>query len=74
MEYTLQQLAILICRHAPNAGTYRTAVPNLSVMHASQLSEPLESVYQASICIVAQGAKTVTSRPCRLRKPVPIQP
>lgn len=60
MEQALQQLAILIRRHAPNTGTYQTAIPNLSVMHATQLSEPLESVYQPSICVVAQGAKTAT--------------
>ncbi|MBD3920332.1 AraC family transcriptional regulator [Paenibacillus sp. PR3] len=60
MEHALQQLALLIRRHAPNGGTYRTAVPNLSLMHATHLSEPLESVYQPSICVVAQGAKTAT--------------
>ncbi|GIP51050.1 AraC family transcriptional regulator [Paenibacillus vini] len=60
MEHALQQLAILIRRHAPDTGTYQTAIPNLSVMHATQLSEPLESVYQPSICVVAQGAKTAT--------------
>lgn len=60
MEHALQQLATLIRRHAPNTGTYQTAIANLSVMHANQLSEPLESVYQPSICVVAQGAKTAT--------------
>jgi AraC-like DNA-binding protein len=53
----LQQLALLIRRHAPVSGTYRTAVPSLSLMHADHLSEPLESVYKPSICVVAQGAK-----------------
>lgn len=60
MEQALQQLALLIRRHAPNSGTHRTAVPNLSLMHATHLSEPLESVYQPSICVVAQGVKTAT--------------
>jgi len=60
IEHALQRLALLIRRHAPNGGTYRTAVPNLSLMHATHLSEPLESVYQPSICVVAQGAKTAT--------------
>ena len=60
MEHALQQLALFIRRHAPNGGTYRTAVPNLSLMHATQLSEPLESIYQPSICVVAQGVKTAT--------------
>lgn len=60
MEQALQQLALSIHRHAPHSGTYRTAVPNLTLMHATHLSEPLESVYQPSICIVVQGAKTAT--------------
>lgn len=60
MEQALQQLALLIRRHAPSSGTHQTAVPYLSLMHATQLSEPLESVYKPSICVVAQGAKTAT--------------
>lgn len=60
MEQALQQLALLIRRHAPSAGIHQTAVPSLSLMHAVQLSEPLESVYKPSICVVAQGAKTAT--------------
>lgn len=57
-EQALQQLALLIRRHAPSSGTHRTSVPSLMLMHATQLSEPLESVYKPSVCIVAQGAKT----------------
>ncbi|MFB9326369.1 AraC family transcriptional regulator N-terminal domain-containing protein [Paenibacillus aurantiacus] len=56
----LRQLASLIRRHAPSTGTHRTAVPGLTLMHAEQASEPLESVYKPSICVVAQGAKTAT--------------
>lgn len=58
IEQALRQLAQLISRHAPADGTHRTAVPSLTLMHATQLSEPLESVYKPSICVVAQGAKT----------------
>lgn len=60
MEQALQQLALAIRRHAPASGTHRTAVPSLSLMHATHLTEPLESVYKPSICIVAQGAKIAT--------------
>ncbi|CAM3576003.1 AraC family transcriptional regulator [Paenibacillus lupini] len=60
LEQTLQQMADLIQRHAPTSGTFSTPVPNLSLMHATQLREPLESVYKPSICLVAQGAKTAT--------------
>lgn len=60
MEYALQHLAFLIRHHAPSNGTYQTLVPSLTLMHATQVSEPLESVYTPSICVVAQGAKTAT--------------
>ncbi|MFE5320656.1 AraC family transcriptional regulator N-terminal domain-containing protein [Paenibacillus sp. NPDC056579] len=60
MEQALQQLAILIERFAPSDGTHPTSVPSLFLMRATQLSEPLESVYKPSICVVAQGAKTAT--------------
>ncbi len=53
----LQQLALLIHRHDPVSGIYPTEVPSLSLMHATHPSEPLESVYKPSICVVAQGAK-----------------
>lgn len=58
MQQSLQQLALLIRRHAPSSGTHPTLVPSLQLMHATELTEPLESVYKPSICIVAQGAKT----------------
>lgn len=57
MEQALQQMKLLISRHAPSGGIYQTAVPSLSLMRAVRLSEPLESVYKPSICVVAQGAK-----------------
>lgn len=56
----LEQLTRLLYRHAPVAGTFQTAIPSLSLMHAVQPSVPFESVYKPSICIVAQGAKLST--------------
>lgn len=56
----LQQLTHLLYRHAPAAGTYQTAIPDLSLMHAVQPSAPFESIYKPSVCIVAQGAKQST--------------
>ncbi|MBN2983796.1 AraC family transcriptional regulator [Cohnella algarum] len=58
MEQALRQLGLLIRRHAPSSGTHKTALPSLTLMHATRTSEPLESVYKPSICVVAQGAKT----------------
>lgn len=60
LEQALHQLALLIRRHTPSNGTHPTSVPALTLMHADRLSEPLESVYKPSICVVAQGAKTAT--------------
>ncbi|GJM83074.1 transcriptional regulator [Paenibacillus sp. HMSSN-139] len=59
-EQSMQHLASLIQRHAPADGLYSTAVPALTLRHATKASEPLETVHQPSICIVAQGAKTAT--------------
>ncbi|MFD2329533.1 AraC family transcriptional regulator N-terminal domain-containing protein [Cohnella sp. GCM10020058] len=58
MEQARRRLANAIQRHAPRSGTHRTAIPDLTLLHAVRTSEPLESVYKPSICIVAQGAKT----------------
>ncbi|MFS0728144.1 AraC family transcriptional regulator [Paenibacillus sp. 1P07SE] len=58
LKQALQRLSDLIRLHTPSTGTFATAIPNLTLMHADQLSEPLESVYKPSLCIVAQGAKT----------------
>lgn len=60
LEKALEQLALLIRRHAPSNGTHQTAIPSLSLMHATEITEPIETVYKPSICVVAQGAKTAT--------------
>ncbi|MBO7742940.1 AraC family transcriptional regulator [Paenibacillus sp. MWE-103] len=58
MEQALRQLALLVRRHAPSNGRYETAIPSLTLMHATEVTEPMESVHRPSVCIVAQGAKT----------------
>lgn len=40
-------------------GTFETPIPELHFFRASQVSEPVYSVYQPSLCIIAQGAKEV---------------
>lgn len=40
-------------------GTQETAIPGLQFIRASQISEPVYSVYEPSLCIVAQGSKVV---------------
>lgn len=40
-------------------GTQETAIPGLQFIRTSQISEPVYSVYNPSLCIVAQGSKVV---------------
>jgi AraC-type transcriptional regulator N-terminus len=53
------ELASLIGRNIDADGMRATAIPRLFLMRASQLTEPLSSVYEPALCIVAQGRKQV---------------
>ena len=53
-------LAELITRHAPQPGVASTAVPRLSLIRANELSAPVPAVYEASLCLIAQGSKRVS--------------
>src|SRR5262245_22850095 len=53
------ELASLIGRNIDADGMRATAIPRLFLMRASQLTEPLPSVYEPALCIVAQGRKQV---------------
>jgi AraC-like DNA-binding protein len=53
------ELASLIGRNIDADGMRATAIPHLFLMRASQLTEPLPSVYEPALCIVAQGRKQV---------------
>ncbi|WP_255223104.1 AraC family transcriptional regulator [Paenibacillus sp. 7541] len=44
-------------RYAAADGTHETTIPSLRIIRSSQVSEPVHSVYEPSLCIVAQGAK-----------------
>lgn len=58
-------------RYAAADGTHETTIPSLRIIRSSQVSEPVHSVYEPSLCIIAQGAKiamlgrraTATTRP-----------
>lgn len=56
----LQELILLIQRHAPSDGTHASAVPELCFRRASQVSEPKHTVNMPSLYVVAQGSKTAT--------------
>ena len=55
----VEELARVISRHAPATGMYATNLPRLSLFRADRPTLPIPSVYEASLCIVAQGAKRV---------------
>ncbi|WP_310829558.1 AraC family transcriptional regulator [Paenibacillus pedocola] len=56
----LEELTLLIARHAPSDGTHTSAVPELCFRRASQVSEPMHTVNLPSLYVVAQGSKTAT--------------
>ncbi|MNB77419.1 HTH-type transcriptional activator RhaS [compost metagenome] len=53
------ELAELIQRFTPRDGVFETAVPDLSVIRYSEVSEPAYRVYKPSFCMIAQGVKEV---------------
>ncbi|WP_231637345.1 AraC family transcriptional regulator [Paenibacillus sp. FJAT-27812] len=54
-----QQLASLIERHTPDAGTHSTAISSLKLIRSCGEALPVYSVYDPALCIVAQGSKLV---------------
>lgn len=56
----IEQLAARIARHAPETGMSGTAVPRLSLIRVEQPTAPIPSVYEASVCLIAQGSKRVS--------------
>jgi AraC-like DNA-binding protein len=51
------ELARLIDRHIQADGIHASAIPRLVLIRASQPSEPMPTVYEPALCIVAQGRK-----------------
>lgn len=56
----IAELAEVIARHRPDNGMFGTAVPRLSLIRADQPSVPTPAVYEASLCLIAQGSKRVS--------------
>lgn len=55
----IKELAKLLDSTVTIDGTHDTSIPGLQFVRASQISEPVYSVYEPSLCIVAQGSKVV---------------
>ncbi|GCE03927.1 AraC family transcriptional regulator [Dictyobacter aurantiacus] len=53
-------LAQVVERFAKQDGMHETAIPALRIVRMSQISGPIHTVYEPTLCIVAQGSKVVT--------------
>ncbi|MDQ0230186.1 AraC family transcriptional regulator [Metabacillus malikii] len=53
------ELVELIERLAKTDGTHETEIPGLRFIKTSQTSEPIHTVYEPSLCVIAQGSKVV---------------
>lgn len=56
----IAQLSALIDRHVVGTGICSTAMPRVSLIRADAPSTPTPAVYEASLCIIAQGSKRVS--------------
>ena len=56
----IAKLAQLIMRHAPETGMCGTPMRRLSLIRTNEPSAPVPAVYEASLCLIAQGAKRVS--------------
>jgi AraC-like DNA-binding protein len=54
-----QELASLIDRYTPSSGKHDTAISCLTLFRYDGESQPIYSVYDPALCIVAQGSKLV---------------
>ncbi len=59
MKSKLAELANSIARFATSDGTYETNFSPLSLIRSSENASPVYTVYEPSICLVAQGSKLV---------------
>ncbi|WP_127490974.1 AraC family transcriptional regulator [Paenibacillus glycanilyticus] len=58
-EKQRRELLKIMEKYTPEDGTHDTQVPGLRLIRASRVSEPVYSVYEPSLCVVAQGSKMV---------------
>lgn len=56
----IAELAALVARRISRTGMASTSIPRLSLFRADEPTVPLPAVYDASLCLIAQGAKRVT--------------
>ncbi|WP_347304166.1 AraC family transcriptional regulator [Croceibacterium sp. TMG7-5b_MA50] len=62
----IADLAALVQRHVPRTGMVATAIGRLSLFRADEPTAPVPAVYDASLCLIAQGTKEVSLRDQKL--------
>jgi AraC-like DNA-binding protein len=55
----MKELVELMEKTVTTDGTVETSIAGLRFVRSSQISEPIHSVYEPSLCVVAQGTKLV---------------
>jgi AraC-like DNA-binding protein len=53
----LREMVDLIARHTPEDGVSSSPIQRLDLIRSSRPTEPMPTVYQPSLCLVAQGRK-----------------
>jgi AraC-like DNA-binding protein len=53
------QLAALVERHASGDGVHATAIAGLRLLRSTRHSEPIHTLYEPALCLLAQGRKQV---------------
>ncbi|WP_422924076.1 AraC family transcriptional regulator N-terminal domain-containing protein [Singulisphaera sp. PoT] len=59
LEQDLGEMAGIIERHTREDGIHATSIAPLTLFRLSNLSDPVQVVYEPALCIVAQGSKRV---------------
>jgi AraC-like DNA-binding protein len=59
LEIAVEALRISIARWTDKGEQHVTAIPGLSLFRRDEPTEPISSMYEPSICMIAQGAKRV---------------
>ncbi|MGJ7913114.1 AraC family transcriptional regulator [Neobacillus sp. LXY-1] len=59
LEEQKLELASLISRYTDKDGFHQTSLKSMKLIRFSTISEPLHSIYEPSVCFIAQGSKLV---------------
>ncbi len=55
----ISEIARIIASHTQEPGIFPSEVPRLALIRGHEPTEPMPAVYEASLCLIAQGSKRV---------------